>query len=484
MRKTKKVSVKRSNKIPIKLIWQLLVKIFEDLNINDLASNYFSNLDIEPVNGYELIYGLTLNLLIETPCLRRGLKGGVTDNLINTNIDKTIKNNTLYNCQVYGSKYEYVWNCKEHDIFLKVLSICKKKSSKEFLKQKQIKDIEEDFKEKTGVSTDVLDLSLERALSNLEKEYDFETDTLSSISLMRLNEPLYLNLCRFAKVVLVSESITTDLKGNSSLNYHKIDWYIIQQYCVREIWNVINRQKWLVGKKHRLFQPTIYTGKAQSLRPDAIYIFDRVGIRDCIVDIKLYGKSCLDSNKHYRYKNELNKSLSYQTAYPKYIENYKDKKSRKEITFEDVNNWIIHFRRKITSSEKEFNGSRVYEGFANIGIFIIDMPDGCDIKYLDEQIDKFVNTYILDFNMVDREMKFKELLKEYGVSKCYIGDGFNFGDRYPNGTIYINVDDSKLHHEMYKLFTEDEDGIVGDEQMLLITHNDFETTSPNYNLDT
>ena len=109
MRKTKKIFVKRSNKIPIKLIWKLLGKIFEDLNINDLASNYFSNLDIEPVIVYELIYGLTLKLLIETPCLRRGLKGGVTDNLINTNIDKTIKNNTLYNCQVYGSKYEYVW---------------------------------------------------------------------------------------------------------------------------------------------------------------------------------------------------------------------------------------------------------------------------------------------------------------------------------------------------------------------------------------
>lgn len=37
---------------------------------------------------------------------------------------------------------------------------------------------------------------------------------------------------------------------------------------------------------------------------------------------------------------------------------------------------------------------------------------------------------------------------------------------------------------MYKLFTEDEDGLVGDEQILLIMHNDFETTLPNYNLDT
>ena len=472
-----------SSKIPIKLVWQLLGKIFEDLNLNDLMSNHFKSLEINTINCYELFYGITLKLLLETTYLHKGLKEGVTEDLYNTNIDKTIINNTLYNCQVYGSKYEYVWNCKEHDIFLKVLSICKKKSSKEFLKQKQIKDAEEELMKLTGVSIDNLDLSLERALSNLKIEYDFETDTLNNISLMKRKESIYLNLCRFAKVILVSESITTDLEGNKGLNYHKVDWYIIQQYCVREIWNVINRQKWLVGKKHRLFQPTIYIGKAQSLRPDAIYIFDRVGIRDCIVDIKLYGKSCLDSNKHYRYKNELNKSLSYQTAYPKYIENYKDKKSRKEVTFEDVNNWIIHFRRKITSSEKEFNGSRVYEGFANIGIFIIDMSDDCDIKYLDEQIDKFVNTYILDFNMVDREMKFKELLKEYGVSKCYIGDGFSFDDEYPNGTIYVDVDSNKLYLEMYKLFTEDKDGLIGDEQSLLITYDNFDEVSSNYSLE-
>ena len=84
--------------------------------------------------------------------------------------------------------------------------------------------------------------------------------------------------------------------------------------------------------------------------------------------------------------------------------------------------------------------------------------------------------------MSDREMKFKQLLKSYGVSKCYIGDGFSFDDEYPNGTIYVDVDDSKLYIEMYKLFTEDEDGLIGEEQSLLITYDNFDDTLSNYSL--
>lgn len=85
--------------------------------------------------------------------------------------------------------------------------------------------------------------------------------------------------------------------------------------------------------------------------------------------------------------------------------------------------------------------------------------------------------------MSDREMKFKQLLKSYGVSKCYIGDGFSFDDEYPNGTIYVDVDDSKLYLEMYKLFTEDEDGLIGEEQSLYIGFNMFTNVKQNYSLE-
>ena len=84
--------------------------------------------------------------------------------------------------------------------------------------------------------------------------------------------------------------------------------------------------------------------------------------------------------------------------------------------------------------------------------------------------------------MSDREMKFKQLLKSYGVSKCYIGDGFSFDDEYPNGTIYVDVEDSKLYLEMYKLFTEDEDGLIGEEQSLYIGSNMFTNVKQNYSL--
>ena len=78
------------------------------------------------------------------------------------------------------------------------------------------------------------------------------------------------------------------------------------------------------------------------------------------------------------------------------------------------------------------------------------------------------------------EDKFKRLLKSKGVSKCYISSGFNFNTKYPNGKILIDIDDVNLIMSIYKLFTEDSDGIVGDNQYLSIYSDSFEKVKPNY----
>ena len=82
--------------------------------------------------------------------------------------------------------------------------------------------------------------------------------------------------------------------------------------------------------------------------------------------------------------------------------------------------------------------------------------------------------------MLIKEFKFREILKKYGVTKCYLGNGFSFSDDYPNGIIYVNVNNRHLYMELFKLFTKDVDGIVADDQSLLIIYNNFETVEANY----
>ena len=78
------------------------------------------------------------------------------------------------------------------------------------------------------------------------------------------------------------------------------------------------------------------------------------------------------------------------------------------------------------------------------------------------------------------EDKFKRLLKSKGVTKCYISSGFDFSAKHPNGTILIDINDVNLIMSIYKLFTEDPDGIVGDNQYLSVYADSFEKLEPNY----
>lgn len=85
--------------------------------------------------------------------------------------------------------------------------------------------------------------------------------------------------------------------------------------------------------------------------------------------------------------------------------------------------------------------------------------------------------------MSEKEKKFRSLLKEFGVTKCYVSKGFNFDANEPDGSILVNVNDSKLIMSIYKLFTKDPDGIVGDYQILWVTYSNFVSDKENYDLE-
>ena len=85
--------------------------------------------------------------------------------------------------------------------------------------------------------------------------------------------------------------------------------------------------------------------------------------------------------------------------------------------------------------------------------------------------------------MSEKEKKFRSLLKEFGVTKCYVSKGFNFDTNEPDGSILVNVNDSKLIMSVYKLFTKDPNGIIGDSQILCVTYSNFVSDKENYDLE-
>ena len=81
--------------------------------------------------------------------------------------------------------------------------------------------------------------------------------------------------------------------------------------------------------------------------------------------------------------------------------------------------------------------------------------------------------------MSDRERKFRELLKANGVTKCYV-ENVDFNDIQCDGRILIDNPDSGFLLELYKLFTNDPDGVLDNDQLILIRYDTFEKYKPNY----
>lgn len=78
--------------------------------------------------------------------------------------------------------------------------------------------------------------------------------------------------------------------------------------------------------------------------------------------------------------------------------------------------------------------------------------------------------------------KFREILRRYGVTKCYVNDGFDFEADEPNGMIRVNVNNNDLEMDIYKLYTVDVDGLVSEEQNLGVWYDDFSSLIPNFNI--
>lgn len=384
------------NKLPINLIWKLLARIFDDLSLESLCNDLFENNKCKPESSYEVIYGLMLVLLNKTKPLYEGSSYGITEDIQDYNLDETIRLNTLSNCEVYGHTVKFKWFCHEHAIFIKVLQICESKSSKRFINS--LSKYKVSLENQLNLYFDNITLDEYELYEFLKKNFDNSTYTILDHSIMLRNESLYKNLCILSYLVLSSENSDTSEIGDSILNYHKLDCYIVQSYGVREVWNNINRQDYLKGIKHRRFEETIANDSGGKMIPDAIYYFDKNGIKDVILDVKLYNKSCVTGNHTYKFGHNVHQLLSYTLAYPSFINSLRvDKKSRKSIKYHGVDAWILHFRQNITDDERKFNGTYLFKDFSNLRVFTVDMCDNCEISYLDEQIKYFVEHYILRY---------------------------------------------------------------------------------------
>ena len=381
-----------SLKLPVNLTWKLLARIFDDLSLESLCEDLFKQNKCSPSNSYEIIYGLTLILLKETKPLCMSLSDGITENVQDYNLDKTIRLNTLANCEVYGRTMKYNWFCIEHAIFIKVLQICESKGSKSFINS--LEPYRGSLESYYQLDFDSISLDQVELYNVLKSQFNFEIFEFSEHSLMLRDENLYKNLCILAYLVLSSENSDTSEDGSSLLDYNKLDHVLIQLYGVKEIWKNINSIKALTDKKHYMFDKEIATGVGGSLRPDAVYYFDSQPIKDVIVDIKLYASPCI-VDRIYKYNANFYQVHTYASSYPSFINSKKvGKSSRKEITQTDVNAWILHFRRDITTRERSLNGKQLFD-FSPVRVYNIDLSEDKGIEYLDEQIKSFVETYLV-----------------------------------------------------------------------------------------
>lgn len=151
----------------------------------------------------------------------------------------------------------------------------------------------------------------------------------------------------------------------------------------------------MTGKKHYKFDKEMASGTGGSLRPDAIYYFDTLDIKDIVVDVKLYANPCVE-NAIYKYSANVYQVNAYATAYPSFRQSKRVIKPSKKVTnYMDVNAWVVHFRKDITSKERSLNGKQLFD-FSPVRVYNIDLSEDRDIEYLDEQVKDFTEKYLIN----------------------------------------------------------------------------------------
>lgn len=78
--------------------------------------------------------------------------------------------------------------------------------------------------------------------------------------------------------------------------------------------------------------------------------------------------------------------------------------------------------------------------------YSMDMVTGLKSNYTTSTLESVLKEAkgILNVSAYERERRFKEVLKSYGVTKCYINEEFDFGSAYAEGEIYVDVKDNML----------------------------------------
>ena len=133
------------------------------------------------------------------------------------------------------------------------------------------------------------------------------------------------------------------------------------------------------------------------------------------------------------------------------------------------NNKLLSQKKDLSSSDKEVDSKNNFP--------VSPIPT------LDSIFKEAVKTKTkLNAKTGEKEKRFKEVLKSYGVTKCYVSEDFDFDSTYVEGEILVDVDDCRLHLDIYKIFTKDPDGILEDGQMLWVSFYEFKNRKPNYSI--
>lgn len=387
------------SKLPNKLVIGFLYSIIEDL----LSSNEFEDLtrysSQKYENGFEYIFVIALRILNHTFPISMKRCPSISFDISCIDLNKTVQYNTLSDRRVFSEDYKTDWVCDEHKLFIFLLSYCYKKCSNGFLKTKSLLTELEIFRESTGVDIATSNISSEFVELIFERNYNRIDGVIKQSSLLNKNLKVYSVLCRLLEIVLNFIFTERDYHGDYDIAISKLDYYIVQQYGVRQVWNIINSYNFLVEKKHRFFQETIYSGLSSEMKPDGVFIFDDKYIsKSFIIDVKLFSNSILNTSGVYNCIASRGQILGYSCEFPSYLSRNKYSKKNDFTNIakpKDFTHWILHFRVNATSSEKRFSGTVLDLSYARIGVYVIDLTDKMTVEDIKKQLNIFISENVL-----------------------------------------------------------------------------------------